>query len=93
MSEPKTLPIVPGKITIDPADPEVQWILSLTCINCGPMAHIFQRAGWPIPRHAEEEQMHILLWLLGRYQEHGPDWRKKCDVELASLVHVATKAT
>lgn len=80
-----SLPIVPGKITIDPADPEVQWILSKTCLSCSPMAHIFQRAGYPITKHAEEEQMHILLWMLARYQQHGIGWRELADDELREL--------
>ena len=84
-AEPRTLPIVPGKLTIDPSDPEVQWILSKTCLDCAPMAHIFQRAGYPIPTHAEEEQMHILLWMLARYQEHGAGWRGLADEELRTL--------
>lgn len=89
MSEPKTLPIVPGKLTFDASDPEVQWILSRMIFTTGPIAHIFQKAGYPIPQHAEEEHAHVTLWMLARYQEHGADWRKKCDVELASLVHIA----
>lgn len=29
--------------------------------------------------------MHILLWMLARHQQHGADWRKKCDEELKAL--------
>jgi len=83
-----SLPIVPGPITIDPSDPEVQWILSKTCLSCGPMAHVFQRAGYPIPRHAEEEQAHVLLWMLSRYKQNGADWREKADDELRALKKV-----
>lgn len=80
-----TLPIVPGPITIDPSDPEVQFILSKTCLFCARIAHVFQRAGYPIPQQAEDEQMHVLLWMLARYREHGNRWRAKCDEELRAL--------
>lgn len=82
----QTLPILKEKLAIDPTDPEVVWILSKTCLTCAPMAHIFQRAGYPIPRHAEEEQAHILLWMLGMYQKHGMEWRGYADNQLRDLV-------
>ncbi len=88
---PPSLPIVPGTIMLDPADPEILFILSKTCLSCGPMAHVFQRAGYPIPTHAEEEQAHILLWMLARYQQHGIGWRAKADDELRSMLAVQSR--
>jgi hypothetical protein len=86
MSSP-TLPIIPGELHIDPADPEVQRILGTVCFIAGPIAHIFQKAGYPIPTHAEEEQAHILLWMLALYQKYGAqEWRAKGDEELRGIV-------
>ena len=79
------LPLTSGPITIDPSDPEVQWILSRTLLYCARYAHVFQKAGYPIPTHAEEEQMHILLWMLGLYRDHGTDWRKEGHAILVAL--------
>jgi hypothetical protein len=81
----KTLPIISGTITIDPSDLEVQWILSRICLACGPIAHIFQRAGYPIPKHAEEEQAQVLLWMLAMYQQHGAGWKAEGDKQLRAL--------
>ncbi len=80
-----SLPLVTGPITIDPNDPEVLGILSKMCFTCGPIAHIFQKAGYPIPTHAEEEQAHIILWMLGLYRDHGDDWRTKGDAQLRAM--------
>lgn len=80
-----SLPLVTGAITIDPADPEVLDILSKLAFVCAPIAHIFQRAGYPIPTHAEEEQGHIIMWMLGMYRDHGKDWRTKANVTLNAL--------
>jgi hypothetical protein len=85
MKETKTLPIIEGEITIDPKDPEVIKILSMLCLSCGPIAHIFQRAGYPIPTHAEEEQAHVMAWCLALYKQHGTEWRKVGDEQLKEL--------
>ena len=81
----QTLPIIKGSITIDPSDPEVIKILSMFTFQCGPIAHIFQKAGYPIPTHAEEEQAYVIAWCLALYQTHGNDWRKVGDETLKAL--------
>lgn len=68
-------PLVTGPITIDPTDPEWLNILSFTCLDCGPMAHKLQAAGYPIDRKAEAEQAHVLMWMLSLYRDHGELWR------------------
>ncbi len=80
-----SLPLVTGAITIDPADSEVLDILSKLSFVCAPIAHIFQRAGYPIPTHAEEEQGHIIMWMLGMYRDHGKEWRTKANATLNAL--------
>lgn len=84
-----TLPIIPGPITIDPADPEVITILSTLCFRAGPVASIFRKAGYPIPTHAEEEQAHVIAWQLAIYQKHGAYWRVKANEELKEILNAA----
>lgn len=76
-----TLPLVEGPITIDPKDPEVHAILSLMIFRTGPLAHVLQGHGYPIPCRAEDEQLHVLLWLLGLHRDHGANigWRTAAD--------------
>lgn len=71
----KTLPIIDGLVTFDPKDAEVIKILGFICPRAGPMAELFRRAGYPIPRHAEEEQAHCIAWMLAMHQKHGRQWR------------------
>ena len=52
---------------------------------CGPIAHIFQKAGYDIPTHAEEEQAWVIMWMLSKYQEHGENWRAKADEEIKAV--------
>lgn len=92
LKQSKTLPILPGPITIDPADPVVVEILSFICIQCGPIAHIFQKAGYPIPTHAEEEQAHVLLWFLALYRDHGKEWKLEGQKELNRLKSLLPKS-
>lgn len=72
-------------ITIDTDDPEIRWILSRMIFTTGPIAHIFQAAGQPIPHKAEEEQVAVFIWMIQKYQEHGKDWKERGDEELRAL--------
>lgn len=75
----------PEKITFNPADPEVIWILSQLCFQLSPIAHILQAAGHPIEKHAEDEQAAVMIWMLQKYQEHGAEWRDKVNEELKAM--------
>lgn len=55
------------------------------CFQCGPIAHVLQSVGHPIPKKAEAEQASVMIWLIQKYQEHGDGWRGKVDAELAAL--------
>lgn len=70
---------------LDPSDPELLEILSFTCIDCARFAHVLQAAGYPIPRKAEAEQAHVLLWMLSLYHTHGKEWRTKGSEFLKAL--------
>ncbi len=84
-------PAVPCSLSFDPSDPEVMWILGRPCFVCGPIAHILQAGGHPIPKHAEEEQAAVIVWMLEKYQQHGrEDWKRKADEELVEIRTAAT---
>lgn len=75
----------PSSLSFDPADPEILWILGRPCFQCGPIAHILQKAGHEIKARAEDEQAAVILWMIRKYQEHGADWKAKGDDELNEM--------
>lgn len=81
----KQIKLIKGPITVNPDDPEVMKIVSTPCFDASPIAHILQRAGYPIKTHAEEEQGFVILWMLSLYQEHGIKWRDEGQKILNSL--------
>lgn len=82
---PRIQPLVTGLITIDPTDPEWTEILSTLCLTCGPIAHVFQKAGYDIRRRAEQEQGFVLMWLLSLYRDHGKEWRNEGQIKLNEI--------
>lgn len=72
-------------LTINPKDPEVIAICSMLCFQCGPIAHRLRFGGHDIQTRAEDEQGKVILWLLGKYLEHGADWRAKTDKDLRAM--------
>lgn len=74
-----------GSLTIDPSDPEVIAICSLLCFQCGPIADHLRAAGLDIKRKAEDEQAKVILWVLGRYQIHGAEWRSKIGADIRAM--------
>lgn len=79
------LPLVFGPITIDPTDATVLRILGLVTFQTAPVAHLFRRLGYPIPRKIELEQAHVFLWLLGKYRDHGDGWGKAVADEIDQM--------
>lgn len=78
--------LVTGCVTIDPADPEVLEVLGTVCFVAGPIAHVFQRAGYDVPKKAEAEQGAVILWMLSLKRDHGKDWREKGDEILRGII-------
>lgn len=66
--------------------PELRNILGMPNFVCAPYAHAFRKAGAEILAKAEAEQAFVLHWLLRKYQERGPDWRKAAGEELAAVI-------
>jgi hypothetical protein len=65
--------------------PELDYVLGRPNFWCGPFAHIFQAAGYDIPKKAEREQAFILHWLTGLVLKHGAAWNQHASTELAAL--------
>lgn len=82
---PDTMTDEEKPITFNPNDEEVQWILGRPAFMCGPIAHIFQAAGYKIKTRCEDEQAFVLTWMLRTYLKHGNEWRVQGDLELAGL--------
>lgn len=66
--------------------PYVEEILKMMVFELSPIAHVMQYLGDPIPCHAEEEQAHVMRWLLKFAASEGPEWRKKAGTELGILL-------
>ena len=59
-----------------------KWILGRPNFQCGVIARVLRQGGIEIPCKAEEEQAHVIHWLLAQYEKHGDDWRDEADKEL-----------
>lgn len=52
-------------------------ILSMMMWNTGPIAHALRAGGVEIKTRAEDEQAHVMHWLITLALEHGSTWREK----------------
>ena len=66
-------------------------ILGRPNFMCAKLADCLRKLGHEIPTRAEEEQAHVIYWLLGKYEEHGADWREAAANELRQLESVLPK--
>ena len=55
---------------------------NFTCIN---IATILRSSGEDIKEKAEDEQAHVIYFLLKMYEKHGKDWRVKGNEHLKKL--------
>lgn len=56
---------------------DTKFILGRLNFLCGSIAIVLRKAGHDIPKKAEEEQAHVINWMLEMYEEHGSSWREK----------------
>lgn len=63
---------------------ETRFILGRPNFWCGSVAPIFREGGHTIPKKAEDEQAHIIHWMLGLYAKHGDGWKEKANEYLNS---------
>ncbi|MFT0167541.1 hypothetical protein ACLKMY_00735 [Paraburkholderia mimosarum] len=78
--EAAPLPTYPDEIT-----PELREVLGWPNFRCGPVAHVFQAAGYDIAERAEDEQAFVLHWFVKLVLRHGADWWSVASDELSSL--------
>lgn len=65
--------------------------LSLMLWQTGSLAEAYRKAGFSIPRKAEEEQAFVLYRALRHALKHGVDWRKHAQDELNEMRRAALK--
>jgi hypothetical protein len=77
--------------------PALREVLGMMVFQLSPLAPALRAAGHDIKRKAEDEQAHVLHWLIGIVLEHGDDWRAKAEDEIERMAALAgqpiTKST
>lgn len=63
----------------------VREVLSLMIMATCPTAHVLRIGGTDIPTKTEDEQAHVLHWLLCLALEHGEKWREIACARLAEI--------
>lgn len=65
--------------------PVIKSVLGMMCFQIGHYAHVYQAAGFDIPKKAEEEQAFCLhRWLLAAL-EYGENWPRVVQEEIEDL--------
>lgn len=54
--------------------PPLKQVLSFMNFRTGPIAHVFQAAGFPIPKKCEAEQAFVLDRMIRTVLQHGEEW-------------------
>ena len=67
-------------------------VLGLMLYTTTPIAHALRAAGTDIPKRCEEEQAHVLHWLVQLALQHGAEWRARAAKSIEEL-QAATQAT
>jgi hypothetical protein len=67
-----------------PLDDQSSWIMGLPNFTCAGYAQQLRAIGHTINRKSEDEQAHVIHWMLGIYFKHGRDkWRNVAQSILA----------
>ena len=57
--------------------PALRQVLGTLIFSTGPMAHTLRDGlGLEIPKQIEDEQAHVLHWLIGLVLNHPDDWQR-----------------
>lgn len=70
----------PRELTDDLRD-----ILSMMIWTTGPIAHALRAGGVEIKTRAEDEQAHVMHWLITLALEHGSAWREKASDRISEI--------
>ncbi|WP_321895973.1 hypothetical protein [Paraburkholderia heleia] len=65
------LPTYPDELTT-----ELREVLGWMCFQCISIAQLMREAGIDVKKRAEDEQAHVLHWMVKLVLRHGADWRK-----------------
>ncbi len=66
------LPTYPDELT-----PELREVLGWMCFQCISIAQAMRAAGIDVKKKAEDEQAHVLHWMVKLVLRHGANWRKE----------------
>lgn len=69
----------------DRLDTDLRAILGLICFQANPLAICLRAGGAEIPYRAEDEQAHVIHWLLKLWLKHGAGWREAAKAELEAI--------
>lgn len=87
---PQHLPIVDGHIQLQ-MNGDLLDILGRPNFTCRDIAGLLRATGTSIPRKAEAEQAHTVLFLLNFYLRYGAGWADKATEEMQRLAATLTK--
>ncbi|MGK8887580.1 hypothetical protein [Burkholderia gladioli] len=76
----------------DDLTPELLDVLGRPNFWCGPIAHAMREAGADIRRKAEDEQAHVLHWLVKLVLGHGAAWQPAAGAALSQILEKAQAA-
>ena len=84
--------IAPGTLPYptEPTDALLD-VLGLMLYTTTPIAHALRAAGTDIPKRCEDEQAHVLHWLIQLALQHGAEWRSRAAKSIEEL-QAATQA-
>ncbi|MCM2547611.1 hypothetical protein EFP18_12180 [Burkholderia glumae] len=72
--------------------PELLDVLGRPNFWCGPIAHAMRDAGADIRRKSEDEQAHVLHWLVKLVLGHGAAWQPAAGAALSQICEKAEAA-
>ncbi|MGZ0007140.1 hypothetical protein [Burkholderia gladioli] len=64
---------------------DLRHVLGFPNFRCGPYAHLMRAAGANIQRKSEDEQAHVLHWLVKLVIDHGERWADVAQEELDAM--------
>ncbi|KVO11764.1 hypothetical protein WJ73_19660 [Burkholderia ubonensis] len=84
--------VTDGRAYPDEMSPALRDVLGRPNFWCGPIAHEMRAAGTDIKTKAEDEQAHVLHWLVKLVLDHGDNWQKQAAAELRDIREKANAA-
>lgn len=87
-----TVGAVPPALAYPPAmTPTLEHVLGFMNFRTGPIAHVFQAAGFPIPTKCEAEQAFVLDRMIRAVLEHGDTWSEVFTADIKAQYTIIEK--